>query len=163
MESTNVTWGHKGRQKATWPSSLHSPPYLLWSDVDVNYLYNSRLQCDVLQFQRGNLLYMSGSHSPHKHQVGWVILRFFSGRERKIFWLHWTEDPEWSCSAHLVSSRSDSSCFRCLESNFFSMDRRTQALAFPTSVLISLMFWMCLGVRNSSCQKSLVHEEKDKY
>lgn len=44
----------------------------------------------------------------------------------------------------LVSSWSERSCFRCLESNFFSMDRRTHALAFPTSVLISPMFWMCL-------------------
>lgn len=27
------------------------------------------------------------------------------------------------------------------------MERRTQALAFPTSVLISLMFWMCLRMK----------------
>lgn len=52
------------------------------------------------------------------------------------------------CGAHFVSSWSDSSCFRCLESSFFSMERRTQALALPTSVLISLMFWMCLQVKD---------------
>lgn len=45
---------------------------------------------------------------------------------------------------YLVSSWSESSCFRCLERSFFSIERRTQARAFPTSVLISLMFWMCL-------------------
>lgn len=48
---------------------------------------------------------------------------------------------------HFVSSRSDNSCLRCLESSFFSMERRTQALAFPTSVLISLIFWMCLQTK----------------
>lgn len=46
---------------------------------------------------------------------------------------------------YLVSSWSERSCFRCLESSFFSMDSRTHALAFPTSVLISPMFWMCLS------------------
>lgn len=47
-----------------------------------------------------------------------------------------------------MSSWSESSCFRCLERSFFSIERRTQARAFPTSVLISLMFWMCLYTEN---------------
>lgn len=52
-------------------------------------------------------------------------------------------------SHYLVSSWSESSCFRCLERSFFSIERRTQARAFPTSVLISLMFWMCLHMENT--------------
>lgn len=45
---------------------------------------------------------------------------------------------------HLVTACRDSSCFRCWESSFFSRDRRIQALARPTSVLISDMLWICL-------------------
>lgn len=45
---------------------------------------------------------------------------------------------------HLVKDWLDSSCLRCWESSFFSRDRRIQARARPTSVLISPMFWMCL-------------------
>lgn len=56
-----------------------------------------------------------------------------------------------SQSRYLVSSWSESSCFKCLERSFFSMERRTQARAFPTSVLISLMFWMCLRMETDLC------------
>lgn len=59
----------------------------------------------------------------------------------------WENIP--SKSHYLVSSWSESSCFRCLERSFFSIERRTQARAFPTSVLISLMFWMCLHIENT--------------
>lgn len=66
-----------------------------------------------------------------------------------------TFNQSWNCKrqqsfgsfAHFVNSWSESSCFRCLDSSFFSMERRTQALALPTSVLISLMFWMCLQIK----------------
>lgn len=46
--------------------------------------------------------------------------------------------------AHFVKACRDSSCLRCWESSFFSRDRRIQALARPTSVLISDILWMCL-------------------
>ncbi len=46
--------------------------------------------------------------------------------------------------AHLVKACRDSSCLRCWESTFFSRDRRIQARARPTSVLISDILRMCL-------------------
>lgn len=69
------------------------------------------------------------------------------GRKGQESSKRWENIP--SKSHYLVSSWSESSCFRCLERSFFSIERRTQARAFPTSVLISLMFWMCLHVENT--------------
>ncbi len=56
----------------------------------------------------------------------------------------------WMCvmyCTYLVKAWLDSSCLRCWESSFFSRDRRIQARARPTSVLISPMLWMCLRSR----------------
>lgn len=47
-------------------------------------------------------------------------------------------------NAYLVKACRDSNCLRCWESSFFSRDRRIQALARPTSVLISDILWICL-------------------
>lgn len=55
--------------------------------------------------------------------------------------------------SHLVSGWLDSNCLRCWDKSFFSRDSLIHALARPTSVLISLMFWICL--KNRSNRKDL--------
>lgn len=53
--------------------------------------------------------------------------------------MFWAQAP-----LYLVRGWSESSCLRCWDKSFFSRDRRIQARARPTSVLISLMFCTCL-------------------
>lgn len=50
--------------------------------------------------------------------------------------------------SYLVSGWLESNCFRCWDNSFFSRDNLIHARARPTSVLISLMFWICLKNRS---------------
>lgn len=60
-----------------------------------------------------------------------------------------TEMPQ-EASSYLVSGWLESNCLRCWDKSFFSRDNLIHARARPTSVLISLMFWICLRNRSNS-------------
>lgn len=63
-----------------------------------------------------------------------------------------TEMPQ-EATPYLVRGWLESNCLRCWDKSFFSRDSLIHARARPTSVLISLMFWICL--RNSSNRKDI--------
>lgn len=120
----------------------------------VNNICGGGLLCEALRFQKIWCIIDRMSSQFH-HQIITFLHKQREGKDKDERSSPLGVRPWCGVCAHFVSSWSESSCFRCLESSFFSMERRTQALALPTSVLISLMFWMCLKVKHRKFTGSL--------
>lgn len=146
----NGIGSQKADRKTPWPSSTLA--HQLWRRQSIIHATVDFcvLLCEIqkdLMYNWWDVVFISTSD---RHIPAQKRQHARTGRERTESEINLQQsecDFKDAVRAHFVSSWSDSSCFRCLESSFFSMERRTQALALPTSVLISLMFWMCLRVK----------------